>query len=111
MAPRRPRYADRRRQNRLVNAGWTVLRFTWQDTLHPDYIPHTVRQAIAAAAASVDHEVTGKSDHQLGRQPHDQRGRWVGTVGSRACGFFWWVVAGGSTRLRSGLVADPVFPR
>ncbi|MFG3639377.1 hypothetical protein ACGF3C_03775 [Micromonospora sp. NPDC047762] len=42
-------YADRRRQNRLVKAGWTVLRFTWQDTLHPAYIPHTVRQAIAAA--------------------------------------------------------------
>ncbi|GGO06177.1 hypothetical protein GCM10011576_09610 [Micromonospora parathelypteridis] len=42
-------YADRRRQNRLVNAGWTILRFTWQDTLHPNYIPHTVRQAIAAA--------------------------------------------------------------
>ncbi|MGC5285895.1 hypothetical protein [Micromonospora sp. DT231] len=42
-------FADRRRQNRLVNAGWTILRFTWQDTLHPDYIPHTVRQAIAVA--------------------------------------------------------------
>lgn len=42
-------FADRRRQNRLVNAGWTILRFTWQDTLHPAYIPHTVRQAIAAA--------------------------------------------------------------
>ncbi|MEU5903652.1 type IV toxin-antitoxin system AbiEi family antitoxin domain-containing protein [Micromonospora sp. NPDC047467] len=42
-------YTDRRRQNRLVNAGWTILRFTWQDTLNPDYIPHTVRQAIAAA--------------------------------------------------------------
>ncbi|WP_372492208.1 type IV toxin-antitoxin system AbiEi family antitoxin domain-containing protein [Micromonospora cabrerizensis] len=42
-------FADRRRQNRLVNAGWTILRFTWQDTLHPTYIPHTVRQAIAAA--------------------------------------------------------------
>ncbi|MEV4462267.1 type IV toxin-antitoxin system AbiEi family antitoxin domain-containing protein [Micromonospora echinofusca] len=42
-------YADRRRQNRLVNAGWTVLRFTWSDTLHPDYIPWTVREAIAAA--------------------------------------------------------------
>lgn len=41
-------YADRRRQNRLVNAGWTILRFTWQDTLRPDYIPWTVRQAIAA---------------------------------------------------------------
>ncbi|MDT0530050.1 type IV toxin-antitoxin system AbiEi family antitoxin domain-containing protein [Micromonospora sp. DSM 115977] len=41
-------HADRRRQNRLVNAGWTVLRFTWADTLNPAYIPHTVRQAIAA---------------------------------------------------------------
>ncbi|MEU8214606.1 hypothetical protein AB0C47_02415 [Micromonospora taraxaci] len=42
-------YADRRRQNRLINAGWTILRFTWQDTLHPTYIPHMVREAIAAA--------------------------------------------------------------
>ncbi|MGN9811862.1 hypothetical protein ACTMSW_21195 [Micromonospora sp. BQ11] len=42
-------YADRRRQNRLVNAGWTVLRFTWQDTLDPHYIPWTVRQALADA--------------------------------------------------------------
>ncbi|MET8305496.1 hypothetical protein [Micromonospora sp. NPDC005173] len=42
-------FADRRRQNRLVNAGWTVLRFTWSDTLRPDCIPWTVRQAIAAA--------------------------------------------------------------
>ncbi|RLP77754.1 DUF559 domain-containing protein [Micromonospora sp. BL4] len=40
-------FTDRRRQNRLVNAGWTVLRFTWADTLDPDYIPWTVRQAIA----------------------------------------------------------------
>ncbi|WDZ86156.1 type IV toxin-antitoxin system AbiEi family antitoxin domain-containing protein [Micromonospora cathayae] len=39
-------FADRRRQNRLVNAGWTVLRFTWQDTLHPAYVPDTVRQAL-----------------------------------------------------------------
>ncbi|MGW3601609.1 DUF559 domain-containing protein [Micromonospora sp. NPDC005161] len=42
-------FADRRRQNRLVNAGWTVLRFTWSDTLQPDYIPWAVRQALAAA--------------------------------------------------------------
>ncbi|MGC4807998.1 type IV toxin-antitoxin system AbiEi family antitoxin domain-containing protein [Micromonospora sp. DT233] len=39
-------FADRRRQNRLINAGWRVLRFTWADTLHPDYIPWTVRQAM-----------------------------------------------------------------
>ncbi|WP_433389099.1 DUF559 domain-containing protein [Micromonospora sp. KLBMP9576] len=41
-------FADRRRQNRLVNAGWTVLRFTWSDTLHPDYIPHTVHKALTS---------------------------------------------------------------
>ncbi|MCZ7440477.1 type IV toxin-antitoxin system AbiEi family antitoxin domain-containing protein [Micromonospora sp. WMMC241] len=39
--------ADRRRQNRLVNAGWKVLRFTWADTIRPDYIPWVVRQAVA----------------------------------------------------------------
>ncbi|MEV0155328.1 hypothetical protein AB0H57_16515 [Micromonospora sp. NPDC050686] len=39
-------YEDRVRQNRLVNAGWTVLRFTWSDTLRPDYIPETVRRAL-----------------------------------------------------------------
>ncbi|MGN9774928.1 hypothetical protein ACTMS0_04005 [Micromonospora sp. H33] len=42
-------FADRRRQNRLVNAGWTVLRFTWQDTLDPAYIPWVVRQALTTA--------------------------------------------------------------
>ncbi|SCG71068.1 Transcriptional regulator, AbiEi antitoxin, Type IV TA system [Micromonospora rifamycinica] len=40
-------FADRRRQNRLVNAGWRILRFTWSDALRPDYIPHTVRQAMS----------------------------------------------------------------
>ncbi|MEU7609276.1 hypothetical protein [Micromonospora sp. NPDC049204] len=45
-------FADRRRQNRMVNAGRTILRFTWQDTLRPDYIPWTVRQAITAARLS-----------------------------------------------------------
>lgn len=41
-------FADRHRQNRLVNAGWTVLRFTWSDTLRPDYIPWMVRSAVTA---------------------------------------------------------------
>ncbi len=41
-------YEDRRRQNRLANAGWRILRFTWQDTLHPDYIRATVAAAMAA---------------------------------------------------------------
>jgi hypothetical protein len=39
-------FDDRRRQNRLLNAGWRVLRFTWSDTLRPDYIPETVRRAL-----------------------------------------------------------------
>ncbi|WBB49226.1 hypothetical protein O3597_01510 [Verrucosispora sp. WMMA2044] len=42
-------FADRRRQNRLANAGWTILRFTWQDTLDPAYIPWIVRQALATS--------------------------------------------------------------
>ncbi|MGC4886115.1 type IV toxin-antitoxin system AbiEi family antitoxin domain-containing protein [Micromonospora sp. DT227] len=41
-------FDDRRRQNRLANAGWAVLRFTWPDTLRPDYIPQVVRQALTA---------------------------------------------------------------
>ncbi|MEV4662367.1 type IV toxin-antitoxin system AbiEi family antitoxin domain-containing protein [Micromonospora echinofusca] len=39
-------FEDRARQNRLVNAGWRILRFTWADTLRPDYIPHTVKAAL-----------------------------------------------------------------
>jgi very-short-patch-repair endonuclease len=50
-------FADRRRQNRLVNAGWPILRFTWKDTLNPDYIPFMVRAALRSRA--VDHEVGG----------------------------------------------------
>ncbi|MEG3634863.1 hypothetical protein [Micromonospora palythoicola] len=42
-------FTDRRRQNRLANAGWTILRFTWQDTLDPAYIPWIVRQALATS--------------------------------------------------------------
>lgn len=39
---------DRERQNLLVNAGWRVLRYTWQDaTEHSDRIVAEVRQAIA----------------------------------------------------------------
>lgn len=39
-------YADRFRQNRLVNPGWRILRFTWSDTMRPDYIPQTVKHAL-----------------------------------------------------------------
>lgn len=41
-------FEDRRRQNRITNAGWAVLRFTWADTIRPDYIPYVVRSALAA---------------------------------------------------------------
>lgn len=38
---------DRERQNRLVAAGWTVLRFTWRDlTQHPERVIATVRQLL-----------------------------------------------------------------
>ncbi|MGH3742171.1 MAG: endonuclease domain-containing protein [Micromonosporaceae bacterium] len=38
---------DRRRQNDFANAGYTVLRFTWQDTMSTNYIPIAVRAARA----------------------------------------------------------------
>ena len=38
---------DRERQNRLVAAGWTVLRFTWRDlTSRPAYVLATVRRVL-----------------------------------------------------------------
>lgn len=41
---------DRERQNALVLAGWTVLRFTWQDLdQHPQRVVAQVRSAIEAA--------------------------------------------------------------
>jgi Transcriptional regulator, AbiEi antitoxin len=43
-------FRDRTRQNDLVNAGYTPLRFTWPDTMRPSYIPEVVRRAQAAAA-------------------------------------------------------------
>jgi len=45
-------FEDRRRQNLFVNAGWRVLRFTWADTLRPDYIPYVVREALGRPSAS-----------------------------------------------------------
>jgi very-short-patch-repair endonuclease len=42
---------DRSRQNELVTAGWTVLRFTWLDlTERPDAVLDTLRNSLAAAA-------------------------------------------------------------
>jgi very-short-patch-repair endonuclease len=40
---------DRARQNRLVAAGWTVLRFTWRDLVRdPDRVVNTIRSVLAA---------------------------------------------------------------
>lgn len=45
-------YADRRRANALNEAGWRLLRFTWQDLMHrPDYIVTSVRAALRSQAA------------------------------------------------------------
>jgi very-short-patch-repair endonuclease len=42
---------DRTRQNDLVGAGWTVLRFTWQDLVErPGYVVAQVRGHLARAA-------------------------------------------------------------
>jgi len=42
---------DRTRQNRLVAAGWTVLRFTWKDlTQRPDQVIATIRTVLAGLA-------------------------------------------------------------
>ena len=44
---------DRTRQNRLVAAGYTVLRFTWADvTQRPGYVVAMVRTALRQAAAA-----------------------------------------------------------
>ena len=51
---RQRRHADLDRQNALVLAGWTVLRFTWDHlVLQPDSIVDRVRQALAVPAGGV----------------------------------------------------------
>jgi len=42
---------DRRRQNHLVELGWTVLRFTWSDlTERPGYVAATIRSVLRFGA-------------------------------------------------------------
>jgi hypothetical protein len=45
-------FRDRKRQNDIVKAGFVPLRFTWQDTLDPDYIPNAIRHAIKRSMAA-----------------------------------------------------------
>jgi hypothetical protein len=43
---------DRTRQNRLVNAGWTVLRFTWEDVAdRPEEVVASIRAALTRLAS------------------------------------------------------------
>lgn len=45
--------ADRRRGNRVALAGWTVLRFTWDDLVHrPDIVVAQVRAALTLLGAA-----------------------------------------------------------
>lgn len=47
---RQRRQAELARQNRLVLAGWTVLRFTWDDLVgRPAHIVEQVRQTLRGA--------------------------------------------------------------
>lgn len=46
-------FGDRRRQNLVSNAGWTVLRFTWSDVLYdPEWVISQIRQALSAGGAT-----------------------------------------------------------
>jgi len=67
-------YHDRRRQNALIAQGYTILRFTWEDTRRPGYVVSAVRAALAAAPQPVPRPLLirdlvgvadGESCHQL----------------------------------------------
>ena len=45
--------SDLARQNALVMAGWTLLRFTWHDVIkRPDYVASQIRAVLGAATAA-----------------------------------------------------------
>jgi very-short-patch-repair endonuclease len=51
---------DRTRQNRLMRAGYLVLRFTWDDVVaRPDEIVALVRHALDGRASDASHRVRG----------------------------------------------------
>jgi len=45
-------FRDRRRQNLLIAAGWTVLRFTWADEAYPDDVVRAVANALRRERAA-----------------------------------------------------------
>ena len=51
---------DRTRQNRLIGAGYRVLRFTWDDVVaRPDVVVALVRQALDARGAGTQQQMRG----------------------------------------------------
>lgn len=45
---------DRTRQNAMVNEGWTVLRFTWDDITHrPQYVVRQIQMAVDLSARRI----------------------------------------------------------
>ncbi|MEN5074268.1 hypothetical protein ABE437_10660 [Isoptericola cucumis] len=47
--PRERLLAEKRRHDALTEAGWTILRVTWDDLAHPDRLVARIRRARAAA--------------------------------------------------------------
>jgi very-short-patch-repair endonuclease len=41
-------FRDRKRQNEIIAAGFTPLRFAWADTVNPAYVPRAIRAAMSA---------------------------------------------------------------
>ena len=65
---------DRTRQNELVAAGWTVLRFTWDDVVHrPEQVANVVRRVLVAIPATLPPE--SRQERQGGGQPTKPSGR------------------------------------
>jgi very-short-patch-repair endonuclease len=66
---------DRARQNELVTAGWTVLRFTWDDVVHrPERVVGVVRQVLVAIPAQLqpksrqERSGVGSADEAFGEE-------------------------------------------
>ena len=64
---------DRRRQNLLVLAGWTVLRYTWADLVHePSHVVAEVREALLACGSRLLQVGPARSAAALWRRTPDR---------------------------------------
>lgn len=50
-ADREAIFAEKRREDTLRRAGWIVVRFTWEDLMHPERVGLRIRTALRTAAA------------------------------------------------------------